>query len=114
MACRKEFSTPDLHKTEGVDAMAYVKNANFAEPQSGEARIWRYSNLTKFVSLLDSGALYFSGVAGLNEKFDPFEGTYTRANLLLEEFVEGADNRLGDRPPFAATNFHDSRCTRLS
>jgi hypothetical protein len=40
-------------------------------------RIWRYMNFTKFVSMIDTGALYFSRLDLLG---DPFEGSIPRAN----------------------------------
>ncbi|MEA2095356.1 MAG: hypothetical protein U9P73_01500 [Candidatus Cloacimonadota bacterium] len=46
-------------------------------------KIWRYIDFTKFVSLLDSKALYFSNVDKLN---DPYEGRYTKANI--DEFKQ--------------------------
>lgn len=47
------------------------------------AKIWRYQTFTKFVSLLSKRALYFIAADRL-EVFDPFEGSYTKANLQLD------------------------------
>lgn len=43
-----------------------------------EAPLWRYLSFTKFVSLLQKQALFFSSVARLG---DPFEGSYPRGNI---------------------------------
>lgn len=43
-----------------------------------EALLWRYLSFTKFVSLLQMRALFFSSVARLG---DPFEGSYPRGNI---------------------------------
>jgi hypothetical protein len=42
-----------------------------------DAPLWRYMDFTKFVSLLDRGALYFARADQLG---DPFEGSYPAAN----------------------------------
>jgi hypothetical protein len=44
------------------------------------AKIWRYIDFTKFVSLLDKSALFFTRADRLG---DPFEGSYPRANVKL-------------------------------
>lgn len=49
-------------------------------------RIWRYLDFTKFVSLLDHKALFFTRA----DKFDdPFEGIYSKANIELRPQVYG-------------------------
>jgi hypothetical protein len=52
----------------------------FTPPENADASIWRYMDFTKFVAMLDSGALFFSRADLLG---DPFEGSYSRANLSL-------------------------------
>ena len=49
----------------------------FTHPSDTEALIWRYMDFTKFVSMLENNALYFSRADGLG---DPFEGSYSRGN----------------------------------
>ena len=46
--------------------------------------IWRYMDFTKFVSLVDKSALFFSRADKLG---DPFEGSYSRANVNLRPTV---------------------------
>jgi hypothetical protein len=52
----------------------------FQKPISSSAKIWRYLDFTKFVSLLDKSALFFSRADKLG---DPFEGSYPKANVEL-------------------------------
>ena len=54
----------------------YEEHPNFVPPPSG-ARLWRYMDFTKFVSLLDKEGLFFSSAAVLG---DPFEGSDSRIN----------------------------------
>ena len=54
----------------------YEANPNFSPP-ADSAILWRYMDFTKFVSLLDLGALFFCPAAQLG---DPFEGRLSQAN----------------------------------
>jgi hypothetical protein len=54
----------------------YEEHPNFVPPPD-RARLWRYMDFTKFVSLLDKEALFFSSAAILG---DPFEGSDSRVN----------------------------------
>lgn len=58
----------------------YKEHPVFEKPGNAEARIWRYMDFTKFVSLLDKSALFFSRADKLD---DPFEGSYSKANVKL-------------------------------
>lgn len=64
------------------------------------AKIWRYLDFTKFVSLLDRQALFFCRADKLS---DPFEGSLSKANLEL---------RRGnyERMPKPAQKIMDKRC----
>lgn len=44
----------------------------------GNAKIWRYMDFPKFISLLHKEALFFSGADKLG---DPFEGSFPKANI---------------------------------
>lgn len=44
----------------------------------GNAKIWRYMDFAKFISMLDKEALFFSGADKLG---DPFEGSFPKANI---------------------------------
>ena len=44
----------------------------FAQPANPDTKIWRYMNFTKFVSMLEHQALWFSRADKLG---DPFEGS---------------------------------------
>jgi len=50
----------------------YKEHYVFESPKDENAKIWRYMDFTKFLSLLDKSALFFTRVDKLG---DPFEGT---------------------------------------
>ncbi len=50
----------------------YKEHPGFANPENEKAKIWRYMDFTKFVSLLDKSALFFTKADKLG---DPFEGS---------------------------------------
>ncbi len=54
----------------------YLDDPTFKRP-SDDTTIWRYLDFTKFVSLIDSQALFFSNVGRLE---DDFEGAFPEAN----------------------------------
>lgn len=56
------------------------------QPPDENQRIWRYVDFTKFVDLLETGALFFSRVSSLD---DAFEGSFPAAQTVLER-VKGA------------------------
>ncbi|MFC1938886.1 hypothetical protein ACFLWM_01870 [Chloroflexota bacterium] len=69
-------------------------------PETGDAKIWRYIDFTKFVSLLDRRALFFTRADKLG---DSFEGSHSEANIkkrpelfknTLEEFGKYSDDDL--------------------
>lgn len=53
----------------------YKEHPACSPPDDDDARIWRFTGLTKLLSLLDKEALFFSRVAELG---DPSEGRYSR------------------------------------
>jgi hypothetical protein len=52
----------------------YIDHPSFEKPDNADAKVWRYLNFTKFLSLIDKEALYFSRLDCLG---DPFEGSVT-------------------------------------
>lgn len=82
------------------------QNAIYEMPDP-ETKIWRYMDFTKFVSMIDNNALYFTGIEHLN---DSFEGSLTKKNIedrhkfisLLEknEFVKKRSIRKEQKEPF--------------
>ena len=64
--------------------MPYEEHPLFEKPDDENAAIWRYMDFTKFVSLLDRGALFF---ARADTMPDPFEGSYSKANVRLRPVV---------------------------
>jgi hypothetical protein len=63
--------------------MAFEPHPELPVP-ADSASIWHYQTFTKFVSLLSRRGLYFVAADRL-EAFDPLEGSYTRANLQIDQ-----------------------------
>ncbi|RFC38984.1 MAG: hypothetical protein DID89_2727548040 [Candidatus Nitrotoga sp. CP45] len=63
--------------------MPFNKHPEFIPPDSPDAKIWRYMDLAKFLSLLNQRCLYFSRLDRLSA-YDPFEGYYTHLNLAFD------------------------------
>lgn len=59
----------------------------FIPPDNPDARIWRYLDFAKYVSLLESQALFFATVESLD---DPFEGTLPARDLDVRPMLEAA------------------------
>src|ERR1700730_3104477 len=53
----------------------------FVPPSNAGARIWRYTDLAKFLSIFDRSALFFPRLDKLE---DPFEGSYTKSILAFQ------------------------------
>jgi len=62
----------------------YEEHPVFEKPENENAKIWRYIDFTKYVSLLDKSALFFTRADKLG---DPFEGSYSKANIDLRPTV---------------------------
>jgi hypothetical protein len=56
----------------------------FKQPSDPGTPIWRYLDFTKFVSMLESSSLFF---ARSDYSGDPFEGSYSKANLALRPLI---------------------------
>ena len=56
----------------------YKDHKCFISPEIEDAKIWRYIDFSKYVSMLDKSSLYFVRADKLN---DPFEGSFTNANV---------------------------------
>lgn len=57
----------------------------FAPPENSSVPLWRYMDFTKFISLLESKALFFSRTDMLG---DPWEGSLTRAEAERRKELE--------------------------
>jgi hypothetical protein len=57
----------------------YKQHPVFEAPEP-QTKLWRYVDFTKYVWLLNAKAMFFSRADLLG---DPFEGSYSRANLDL-------------------------------
>lgn len=76
--------------------MAVMEHESFPWPQNTDARIWRYMNLAKFVSLLLKRQLFFPRASLLG---DPFEGSAPKIAVESREFIirhRHVDPRLED------------------
>jgi hypothetical protein len=60
----------------------FAEHPDFRRPDDPDARIWRYMDLPRFISLLDQSALYFPRVDQLG---DPHEGSLPKRNVELRE-----------------------------
>ncbi len=58
-------------------------------PKDLNQKIWRYMDFTKFISMLEERALYFSCIAILN---DQFEGSISELNKLLRPLINKNKN----------------------
>lgn len=68
----------------------YEEHPDFESPKNENTKIWRYMDFTKFVSLLDKSAIFFSRSDKLG---DPFEGSYSRANIEQRPTVYGKSGK---------------------
>jgi len=59
----------------------YYENPEIKKPDDLNAKIWRYIDFTKFLSLIMNESLFFCRTDKLN---DPFEGYYTPKDLSLD------------------------------
>ncbi len=66
---------------------------SFQRPASPDQVIWRYMDFTKFVSMLDHGALFLARTDLLG---DPFEGSTPKANILLRTALASTHDLASD------------------
>jgi hypothetical protein len=62
----------------------YKEHPDFKSPQNEDAKIWRYMDFSKLVCLIDKSALFFARADKLG---DPFEGSFSKANIKLSPIV---------------------------
>lgn len=62
----------------------YEEHPVFQKPADENIKIWRYSDFTKFVSLLDKQALFFARSDMLPDRF---EGSYSKANIEIRPVI---------------------------
>jgi hypothetical protein len=77
----------------------YEEDPAFQQPDNLDARVWRYMDFFKFVSLLQKSALYFARADKLD---DPFEGSYPKINVSAR--MSFLAETLGFPSPEARTN----------
>ena len=81
----------------------------FTKPDDAEIKIWQYMDITKYISMIEKNALYFSRADLLD---DPFEGSIPEAigqinlnEIFKSQFKEMTKTRI-DKVKFPST-FHD-------
>ena len=57
----------------------YKKDDHLTIPDEND-KIWRYVDFSKFLSLLEDSAIFFSRADKLD---DPFEGSYSKVNIKV-------------------------------
>lgn len=65
--------------------MPFIEHQDFELPEDRKQSIWRYMDLAKFLSLVDSRSLFFTSIKKLCEQ-DPYEGSYTSVYKSLGSF----------------------------
>lgn len=66
----------------------------FKDPENDNVKIWRYCDITKFLSLLDKRALFFSRIDKLEDRFEgsfPKATTEARPEKYRKQYSENAD-----------------------
>lgn len=68
----------------------YKEHPDFTSPPSGEL-LWKYIDFTKFVSLLETGSLFFSNTENFDDPFegyDPLRAVTVEPEELAQQFAE--------------------------
>ena len=69
--------------------MPIADHAEFKEQPHDDSKLWRYMDLSKFVSFLSTGALFFTRA----DRFeDTWEGTVTRNNIRASRNVIASES----------------------
>lgn len=84
--------------------MPFEAHKEFLPPDDPTARIWRYMDVAKYLSILERRALFFVRMDRLAPD-DPFEGYYTDANLAAdnvsyEDVPERLQRQFADKNAF--------------
>lgn len=89
-----------------------LKHPSFPQPINTNVKLWRYMNLSKFISLLDTKALYLSRLDRLS---DLYEGSTTVATIneirsFLKNIMSDAEPEVIERAvKFLDNSFRDNR-----
>lgn len=77
-------------REEGIAQLKLNRHPSLEPINNVDQKIWRYMDFTKFVSMLEEEALFFSCISILN---DPFEGTFSKINKELRPLIyKGEEN----------------------
>ena len=69
--------------------MSYEPHPAFTLPPDLDASLWRYMRFARLLSMLQTRELFFARADRLG---DPFEGSYSRANLELKDTIVGREH----------------------
>ncbi len=78
-------------RSRAIQAIALGEDPFFEAPQNINATLWRYMDLTRFVSLLEDSALFFSAPENFE---DPYEGSLSQANKTSRNFVHSRTGQI--------------------
>ena len=89
----KAFKLACKAREQGLKSIELKSSTLFSPPTPRTIKIWRYMDFTKFIEILEHDALFFPKV-DLFE--DQFEGSYSRGNTKLREFVYSRSEKKKD------------------
>lgn len=72
-------------RKDALEALERGYDPRFAQPSNRYAKLWRYMDFTKLLSLLEDSAIFLAPAASFE---DPFEGVLPKGNVALEKFVK--------------------------
>lgn len=81
-----------------VQAISLGEDPFFELPRNVNATLWRYMDLTRFVSLLEDSALFFATPESFE---DPYEGSLSQANRTIRGFVHSRTGQVTQSPDVA-------------
>lgn len=72
--------------------MPHVKHPSLTLPDNLDAKIWRYMDFPRFISLLEEKALYFTSIRNFQD--DPYEGSVTKVTAEKMKVVPIGERNL--------------------
>jgi len=76
-------------RRDALKAIEEGSDPRFIQPVTKYTKLWRYMDFTKFLSMLEDSAIFFSR-ADMFE--DPYEGEIPKGNAALKSFVKSKSN----------------------
>lgn len=72
-------------RKDALDALEKGYDPRFIQPSHKYAKLWRYMDFTKLLSLLEDSAIFLAPAISFE---DPFEGVLPKGNITLHNFVK--------------------------